>query len=143
MKKFRSILIIFALFMAYVSSAEASTESCTALVSKSISILNLRAAGTPDGPEIRVSANAGLSVKLIANDGAEIDITTVQVRYRIFDITKRVADRVGNISPDMRVPSEMFPVGMHKLSIRVSDNNGRSTKLKLTLDVSPAQPTPT
>ncbi len=128
-------LTICALFMAFATVAKAESGSCPVVASKSISILNTRAAGSPGGPEISVSADGQLSVKLVASESTEIDLESVRVRYSIFDITRKIEEHVGDITPDMNVSGDILPVGTHKLSIRVSDTAGRSTKLRLTLDV--------
>ena len=130
------ISLAFALILtAGIAWAEPQADSCPVDAGKTLSIVKSRIVGTPEGPEIRVSAGGHLSMQLVATNGANIDLNSLQIRYSFFDITQKVLNHVGTISSAMQIAGEILPVGKHKISIQVHDSVGRATRLKLTLRV--------
>lgn len=128
-------IAIVATIMLLTGIYPANATSCAKHDAKSISIVSSKASGSPKGPEIQVSATGDLLVRMVPNNGAEIDLTSVRVRYGFFDITKKVADQVGEISAAMDIAGDLLPVGEHRISIKVRDNVGHTSTVKLTLAV--------
>lgn len=129
-------LLLAVLVVAGMSPSNARAESCPAIGKKTLAIIASRARGVADGPSIQVSADADLNVELLAADGNDIELSSVMIRYSALNITKKVAERIGGITPSMRINGDILPIGRHQISIQVRDDAGRNTRLRITLEVS-------
>ena len=135
-KYYSGMLVVAVLTLFNVSVAEAV---CSTEGSQPVTVLESTLTGSPVGPSIDVSVEHGLTVRLIASKGTEVDLRSLRIRYSLFDITRRVAKQIGTFKTKMNIASEILPAGKHKVSIRVQDTAGRSSRLTLTLAVgSPA-----
>ena len=129
-----SILITILVVPALMPIA-AAASNCPAQRLQSLDIVATRSVGEAEGPSIHIDAGNALSVRLEANAGARIDIDSVRVRYRGFDVTEKVRDAVGEFAPAIEVPGDLLPSGRHRIAIIVRDDAGRRAVLKVTLRV--------
>lgn len=122
------------LLISNASPSHAATSECSS-ENKSISILRNVQSGHKAGPAIEVSASGALQVRLSSASQTPVDLESLRVKYKIFDITKRVIDHVGGIRSSMSVSADLLPVGRHGITISVRDEAGNATRVKLTLMV--------
>ena len=141
MNKYKlTIMISIVALLIGIAPGQSLANQCFFEPSKSVSILRSDLKGASRGPSIEASAAGDLNFRLTSSSEANVDLDSVSIHYGIFNITKRVKERIGDITSNMTVSADILPAGKYKISIRAKDTAGRQAKLKLTIAVADRAP---
>ena len=88
-----------------------------------------------EGEGVGRGQGGAIEVQFEPRDGAGIDLNSLQIKYKMFNLTKKVTERMQVTNSGISGEIDGIGPGKYKLKLSISDDRDRTAKADLSFEV--------